>query len=99
MASSPDQIVYAHLAPGTGAFLFIAGYLCVILAVAVWSRRLARRVTGEQMLRSTRRFNWVISAAQAFVPAWLAAGVFVLGWYRAVEWILGPAARWPVELP
>src|SRR3954447_23116459 len=99
MASSPDHAMYEPSSVFTGAFLFIAGYVIVILAVGLWSRRLARRVTGVQIIRNTRRFNWVISASQVFIPAWLSAGVFLFGWCRSVQSMLGPVARWPIELP
>ena len=99
MASSPDQVMYEPSSLVTDAILFVAGYVILILAVGLWSRRLARRVTGVHIVRNTRRFNWVISASQVFIPAWLSAGVFALGWCRSVQSMLGPVAHWPIELP
>lgn len=79
--------------------LFLGVFALIVLALGVWSRTLARRVTGRNLHRSVKRFNRAVFAARLAVPVWFAAGVFVLQWGTVVEYLLGPVARWPAQLP
>ena len=100
MAWSTDEPVRAMVSPGAGAWIFLGGYLLVLLAIGLWSRWLARRVQGERMFDGTRRFNRVASGAQVFVPVWLSVGVFVLGWGNiVVDRLLAHIASWSFVLP
>jgi STE24 endopeptidase len=99
MAWSPEEAVRAVVAPEVGLPLFAGGYALLALALGMWSRRLARRVTLGNIYRSLERFNRVMVGARWFVPVWFAVGVFELGWGQAVQTLLLPIARWPVQLP
>ena len=79
--------------------LFLGVFALIVLLLGVWSRVLARHVTGANLHRSVTRFNKAIFAARMAIPVWFGVGVFVLDWPLVVEWMLGPVNRWPVQLP
>jgi STE24 endopeptidase len=85
--------------PAAATALFAGGFALIVLIMGVWSRVLARHVTGENLHRSLRRFTRAMYVARLLIPAWFAAGVFALGWSHVVGKILGLVDRWPVELP
>jgi hypothetical protein len=78
---------------------FLGGFALVVLLMGVWSRVLARRVTGHNLHVSVARFTRAMYVARMLIPAWFGVGLFALGWGELVERLLGPLARWPVELP
>ena len=78
--------------------LFFGMYLFLVAMLGMWSRLLARRVR-QGSRRGMKYFNRVTFAAQFFVPIWLGVGIFFLSWGPAVQAMLGPVARWPVQLP
>ena len=82
-----------------GLGLFFTGVVGIVLMMGLWSRLLARRVTGRNVQRSLRRFNRVMNVARLAVPAWFGAGVFLLGWGAVVHELLSPLQRLPLELP
>jgi STE24 endopeptidase len=71
----------------------------VVAFIALWSRIIARSVHTASLHRSLKRFHFFVAVARAFIPIWFGVGIFVLGWAGTVSRILGPAARWPVDLP
>ena len=79
--------------------LFFGLYLLLIGVLGVWSRLLARRVQRVRLERGMRYFHRVMFAARTFVPVWFGIGVFSLGWGWLVQWMIGPVADWPVQLP
>jgi STE24 endopeptidase len=79
--------------------LFLGVFVLIVLLLGAWSRVLARHVTGGNLHRSIKRFNKAIFAARMAIPVWFGVGVFVLDWPLVVEWMLGPANAWPVQLP
>jgi STE24 endopeptidase len=78
--------------------LFFGMYLLLVAMLGMWSRLLARRIRRGTR-RGMRYFHRVTNAAQFFVPIWLGIGIFFLGWGPAVQAMLGPIGRWPVQLP
>jgi STE24 endopeptidase len=82
-----------------GVVLFLGFYVILVITMALWSRLLARRVSGRNLQRSMNRFNWMMQAARYMVPAWFAVGLFALGWGDVVSLALWPLRRVPVELP
>jgi STE24 endopeptidase len=95
--ASPPRPV--PLPAGFRLFLFSGGFALIVLIPALWSRVVARYVAAGNLHRSLSRFNWGTMIARAMIPAWLAVGVFALGWCQFVYRALGPVARWPVDLP
>src|SRR4051812_32720898 len=85
--------------PAQGVLIFFAGLAILVLGMAVWARRLARRVIGGNLLQSTKRFTKAMSGARMIIPAWFAVGLFVLGWKRVVDGVLGSAHFYGMELP
>jgi STE24 endopeptidase len=79
--------------------LFLGVFALIVLLLGVWSRVLARHVTGANLHRSMKRFNQAIFAARMAIPVWFGVGVFVLDWPLVVERMLGPVVYWPVQLP
>ena len=79
--------------------LFLGVFVLIVLLLGVWSRVLARHVTGANLHRSIKHFNKAIFAARMAIPVWFGVGVFVLDWPLVVEWMLGPVNAWPVQLP
>jgi STE24 endopeptidase len=82
---SDSDIVRYPLGPQAGAAAFLAGYVLLVLAMGLWSRLLARRVSDVNFHRSLRRFNKTMGLARAMVPAWFAVGLYLLGWHSTVE--------------
>ena len=68
--------------------LFVGGYGLLVLGVGLWSRWLARRVTGANFGRCLRRFNRVMFAVRLFVPIWFVVGMLCLGWWQDVGAVL-----------
>src|SRR5437763_502503 len=85
--------------PAQGVILFFAGLAILVLAMAVWSRRLARKVLAGNVQQSTKRFTKAMSFARMMIPAWFAIGLFILGWKRVVDSILGSQHLYGMELP
>jgi STE24 endopeptidase len=102
LGSPADAARLPLTSPLLGAGIFIGGYVTVVLAIGWWGRRMTRGDRGaalDHVLDACRRFNRVVTAAQVFVPAWLAVALLMLGWGDAVRAALGPVARWPIDLP
>src|SRR5687768_6233669 len=79
--------------------LFAGVFVLIVLLLGVWSRVLARHVTGANLYRSLKRFNHAIFAARLAIPVWFGVGVFLLDWPIVVHRLLGPVTDWPVQLP
>jgi STE24 endopeptidase len=86
-------------APTEALITFFGGIALIVLFMGVWSRVLARRVSGQNLHRSVWRFTRAMYAARLFIPTWFAVGLFALGWGDLVDRNLGVFTRWPVELP
>jgi len=69
--------------------VFFGFYALLVLGTGIWSRRLRHKVAGANFVRSLDRFNLVILIARILVPLWFMVGIAVLGWYQAVEHLLG----------
>jgi len=85
--------------PWGETWLFLGVFALIVLLLGVWSRVLARRLTGRNLHRSVTRFNHAIFAARLAIPVWFGVGVFVLGWGTVVQHLLGPLGYWPAQLP
>lgn len=70
--------------------LFLGVYAGLVLLMAYWSRRLARRVADEYLGRLLDRYNTATEIARYFVPVWFAVGIFGLGWGHLIHNILLP---------
>jgi STE24 endopeptidase len=64
--------------------IFFGVYIGLVLLMAAWSRRLARRVSDDLLGRVLDRYNKANEIARCFIPVWLAVGVFVLGWGHVI---------------
>lgn len=93
------EVPVAALDQATATALFLGGFALVVLLMGVWSRVLARHVTGENLHRSVRRFTRAMYVARMLIPAWFGVGLFALGWPATVDALLGGIDRWPIELP
>jgi STE24 endopeptidase len=97
-AQSPE-IYPAGLSPGLEMALFFGFYLLLVLVMGLWARLLARRVDVQNLHRSLRRFHRVIAIAHYLIPAWFAAGLFVLGWGQFILDAFAPLIRWSIHTP
>jgi STE24 endopeptidase len=79
--------------------LFLGFYLLLVMVMGLWSRLLARRLSGGNLQRSLQRFNRTMFMARLIVPAWFAVGLFLLNWGDVAMSLLGPIRRMPLELP
>jgi len=74
-----------------GLGVFLVGYAILVAGVAIWSRRLARRIDSNQVTWGSRRYNLVLTIVRTFIPIWLAAGLYSpLGWGDSVLSALHP---------
>lgn len=98
--SASTTIVHGpQIGLAVGVSLFFIGYLLLILITRLWGNRLARGLIRGDPGRAVDRFNWGMAVARMCIPAWFAAGVFLLGWKPAVDRMIGPLARWPIVTP
>jgi STE24 endopeptidase len=79
--------------------LFLGGYAIIVLSMAVWSRILARQVNTDSLHKSLSRYNLGIFASRLAIPAWMAAGVFALGWVPIALAPLHALDRYPIITP
>jgi len=96
--ANPVPKLPSPLGEAAGVALFLAGYVLLVGAVAIWARRLAARLETGAVPAAQRQFNRVLTAVRWMVVLWFAAGLFgCLGWGRFVaDWI----APWiTLEIP
>jgi Zn-dependent protease with chaperone function len=80
-------------------YVFFAGYLLLIAAVALGARMISRRLPDSSFRRVSRRFNRLVEVSRWAVPAWLAFGV--LGgayWAHLVLALVGGRFQLPALL-
>jgi STE24 endopeptidase len=82
--SSPTLPSVDGIGPWVGCATFIGFYVAVVAVLALWSRHVAHAAHFSSIQRRLRRFNAVIYASRILIPAWLAAGVYLLGWKALV---------------
>jgi STE24 endopeptidase len=70
--------------------LFLGVYAALVLMMAAWSRRLARRVADDFLGRTLDRYNTATELARYFIPIWFAVGLFLLGWGHLIHDFLLP---------
>jgi STE24 endopeptidase len=80
----PGEDLAARLA------IFIGGYVSIVMGLAWWSHRLARRVVNEELHKAVTRFNKIVENARWVIPVWYAIGLYVLGWGELLQSIFGP---------
>jgi len=85
LAWKPEYCRPTGLGGAQSLALFLGGYALLVLGTGLWSRWLARRLTGRNFGRSLRRFNRLMFVARALVPIWFAAGVAGLRWWQSVN--------------
>jgi Zn-dependent protease with chaperone function len=85
--------------PWPGTALFLAGLALIVCFIALWSRVLARHVHIQNLNRNVKRFHISLFIARMLIPIWFGVAVFGLGWGVIATRLLGPVARWPMELP
>ncbi|HEY8668842.1 MAG TPA: hypothetical protein VIL86_19500, partial [Tepidisphaeraceae bacterium] len=73
---------------------FLSMFLMLVVVMGLWSRMLARRVTGANLHRSLRYFNKLMFAARLMIPLWFAFGLFALHWGWVVRQALGPLGNY-----
>lgn len=99
--SGPSAPVLGGLDALSGCAIFLGFYLVMVAMLAMWSRRVARLAHFTSVQRRVRRFNSVIYASRILIPAWLAVGIFALGWKQDVSSLLDrtPLGRLPIDCP
>jgi Zn-dependent protease with chaperone function len=99
--SSPSVPPLGGLHPLAGCAIFLGFYLVMTGVLALWSRRVAGLSHYDHIQRRVRRFHAVIYICRILIPAWLAVGIFALGWRQAVFALLNhtPLGRLPIDFP
>jgi STE24 endopeptidase len=81
-------------APGAHLLLrvaaFVGGYIVLVLGLAMWARRLARRVVNDDLHSAVIRFNKVVEYSRWLIPLWYAAGLYLLGWGELLQLTFSP---------
>jgi STE24 endopeptidase len=100
-AFSSSQL--ALLPMRAGIPLFLGGYLALVIGMRLWALAAVRRL-GDKPDRDLHWFNKAFYFARLAIPAWLAAGIYLLRWGEGVEHLMGFFYRWPsprahAELP
>lgn len=92
--SSPALGAWHGLDPWVGCAVFLGFYVGMVGGLAAWSRYVARASHFNFIQRRLRRFNAVVYASRILIPAWLAVGIFLLGWKGiVVGWLEQTSAR------
>jgi STE24 endopeptidase len=100
MVSQTDGMLRRPMDLRAGLMGFFGVYVLLVLSMGLWSRGLARRLSGVGMHHGLRRFHKMMTFARIMVPAVFGLGVFVMGWGWLVHQYLGSgSAQWPVKLP
>lgn len=81
---------------GVRIAVFAGGYVLLVMGLATWSHRLARRVLNDALHQAVTRFNKVVEYTRWLIPLWYAAGLYWLGWGELVQLTFGPT---PVDEP
>jgi STE24 endopeptidase len=76
--------------------IFAGGYVLMVMALATWSHRLARRMVNDQLHKAVGRFNKVVEYTRWLIPLWYATGLYLLGWGDLMQLTFGPV---PLEQP
>jgi STE24 endopeptidase len=99
--SSPSEPALGGLDPLAGCAIFMGFYVLMFAVLAIWSRRVASLAHYDHIKRRVRTFHSVIYLCRMLIPAWLAVGIFVLGWREQVFAILGktPIGKLPIDFP
>ena len=99
--SSPALGAWHGLDPWVGCAVFLGFYVGMVGGLAAWSRYVARASHFNFIQRRLRRFNAVVYASRILIPAWLAVGIFLLGWKGiVVGWLERTFLRGlPLESP
>src|SRR5438128_5523658 len=91
-----EELQHNQLPPRGSMILLFAGYLVIVVTVAVWSALLARRATQSNFRRLFRRFNHGLLIMRWLIPAWMAVDVIRGGAWT--EWVLAKFGT-RIELP
>jgi STE24 endopeptidase len=99
--SSPATPAVEAIGPLLGAAIYLGLLVLMLGVLGVWSRHVAGAAHAMHIQRRLRRFNLVIYGCRILIPAWLAAGVFVLGWKGLIAGLLArtPIGNLPLEIP
>ena len=89
LAWKPDYSRSPLMGLNASLGVFFGFYFLLVAGTGLWSRRLRHKVAGARFGKSLDRFNLVMLGARIAVPVWFMAGIAVLGWYQAVEHLLG----------
>ncbi len=91
--ASADAPASPWVSDAAGAVAMGIGYAVLIGGMRLWGRRVAAVSTPSYAALGRRvdRFNLGMGGARGAVPAWLAVGVYALGWRHAVDGVLGRA--------
>ncbi len=78
---------------------FLGVYALLLLAMAGWSRRLARRLRAAGLYGELTRFNRMMGYCRTAIPVWLGVGLYAMGWGDAVRRLLGSLDGGSVATP
>src|SRR5882672_300894 len=81
-----EELQRTKPAPHGSIALYFAGYLAIVVAVAIWSRFVARRATVSNFRRLFRHFNAALQIIRWLIPAWMAVDVLRGGAWT--QWVL-----------
>jgi STE24 endopeptidase len=82
--SSPAAPAAGGISPLWGCAIFLGFHAIPVALLALWSRRVASTAHFDPIQQRLRRFNATLYIARLLVPAWMAVGVFLLGWKSLV---------------
>src|SRR6185369_1377902 len=70
-----EELQRTRPAPHGSLPFYFAGYLAIIVGVAIWSRFISRRSTAFNFRRLFRHFNTALQIVRWLIPAWMALDV------------------------
>src|SRR5690606_6355127 len=73
--------------------------VAAIISVGLYSRVMAKRMSGHSFHRHLRRYNRIMKVARFAIPVWFGVMVYVLDFPLWVMGLIKPLQGWPVESP
>src|SRR5215212_6376525 len=92
-----EELQRTHPTPHGSIQFFFAGYLAILIGVAIWARFVARRAISTNFRRLFRQFNTAVQIIRWLIPGWMI--VDIVGGGAWAQWVLNRFAGERFDVP